>query len=266
MTVNQSPRRSIHLNGVATTYLDVGQGDTIVALHGIPTSSRLFAPLAPHLTKYRLLAPDLLGQGLTETPSTGPLDYVAYANHLRAFLEAVPPEHVHLLIHDLGGVLGLDWATDNVQRLKSIAILSTTVTESLRVGKLLYAANLIFGHNLLRWGMHSTLKRPQKLDAALIDEWTQPWSRRRILRGADHFASHHLQRIRSRLQSIQVPVLVIWGKQDDIFPLRHASRIMHALPQAELHTIEQCGHWSPLDAPGEVAQCILEFYRAKNRS
>lgn len=266
MIANHPPRRSILLNDVATTYLDVGQGDTIVALHGIPTSLLLFAPLLSYLTNYRLVVPDLLGQGRTATPSTGPLDYAAYANHVRAFLDAVPSYQFHLLVHDFGGILGLEWATEHIERVKTVTILSTTLTGSFRVGRVLYAANLLFGRSLLRWGMHSTLKRPQQLDSALIDEWTKPWSRRRILRGTDHFSPRHLQRIRSNLQSIQVPVLVVWGEEDNIFPLRHAFHIRQALPHAELHTIARCGHWSPLDAPEEVSQCIVEFYRTNNHA
>lgn len=263
--MNQQPRRSIQLNGVTTTYLDVGQGDTLVALHGIPTSSLLLAPLLPHLTNFRVIAPDLLGQGHTATPSTGPLDYAAYATHLCAFLEAVPPHQFHLLLHDLGGILGLEWAAEHVERVKSMTILSTTMTESFRVGRALYAANLILGQRVLRWGMRFTLKRAQ-LETALLDEWVTPWSRRRILRGTDHFATHHLQRIRSKVEQLRVPVLIMWGKQDTIFPLPHASGLVRMFPNARLCTIERCGHWSPLDAPEEVAQYVLEFYRANNRS
>lgn len=126
-------------------------------------------------------------------------------------------------------------------------------------------ANLILGPRFLRWGMRFTLRRTQ-LETALLEEWVKPWSRQRILRGTDHFAPHHLQRIRSRVQQLRVPVLIIWGNEDTIFPLAHASRIVQMLPHARLCPLERCGHWSPLDAPEEVAQCILEFYRAKNPS
>lgn len=266
MTTGRLPRKSVQLNGITTAYLDCGQGEPIVALHGIPTSSLLFAPLAPFLGGYRLIAPDLLGQGQTQAPPTGRLGYSAYADHLHAFLNGVPPRRFHLLIHDLGGVLGLDWATENVERLESLIILSTTVTGSFRVGTVFYAANLILGQGFLRRGMQLTLKRPQQLDPALLEEWARPWSRRRLLRGVDHFAARHLQRIRPKLGRIQAPVLVIWGEQDDIFPLQHASSIAQALPQAKLSTIKRCGHWSPLDAPGEVAQFMLRFFSADDQA
>jgi haloalkane dehalogenase len=177
-------------------------------------------------------------------------------------MDSVPSRRVHLLLHDLGGVLGLDWATENVERLESLIILSTTITGSFRVGIALYIANLIFGQAFLRRGMQSTLKRPRKLDPALIEEWARPWSRRRILRGADHFARHHLQQIRSKLERIQAPVIVVWGAQDHIFPLQHASSILKAFPQAMLFRIDRCGHWSPLDAPDEVAQFMMAFFAA----
>jgi len=106
-------RRSVVLEGITTCYLDAGSGEPLVALHGIPTSSALFEPLVPFLKGYRLIAPDLLGQGDTDVPGTGPLGYAAYARHLRTFLEAVPPPTFHLLVHDLGGILGLEWACDH---------------------------------------------------------------------------------------------------------------------------------------------------------
>lgn len=96
--------------GVSTAYLDTGKGEPIVALHGIPTSSWLFEPLVPHLQGYRVIAPDLLGQGGTETPPHGRLVAAAYRRHLGVFLDQLPIEPCHLLLHDFGGILGLAWA------------------------------------------------------------------------------------------------------------------------------------------------------------
>lgn len=92
---------------------------------------------------------------------------------MRAFLEVVPPRQFHLLVHDLGGVLGLEWAAQHVERVKTVTILSTTLTGSFRVGRALYMANLLFGQRVLQWGMRFTLTRAQ-LDAALLDEWVTP--------------------------------------------------------------------------------------------
>jgi haloalkane dehalogenase len=217
MTANQLSRKSVQLNGLTTAYLDDGQGETIVALHGIPTSSLLFLQLMPLLSDYRLIAPDLLGQGQTEIPPTGPLGYSAYANHLRAFTNAIPPHHVHLLIHDLGGVLGLDWATENVERLVADGSFNDHHGQYPRWKVAACGQTRYSGSACCVGGCKSTLKAPSEIGLDLIDEWVKPRSRRCILRGTDHFAGHHLERIRSKLRRIQVPVLV-WGDQDNIFP------------------------------------------------
>ncbi len=253
-------RESESLNGISTSWLDTGRGEPVVALHGIPTSSALFEPLLPFLNDHRLIAPDLLGQGLTATPA-GPLDHAAYARHLDAFMQKVPPRSFHLLLHDLGGVLGLQWAVDNAERVRSLAILSTTITASFRVSFLIYAANLIFGREMLRRALPRTLKRGDTLDPSVIEMWAAPWTRRRLIRGRDHFARRHLRRLRSKLDHLTCPALLVWGEQDDIFPLAHARAIMKHLTRARLLTIRRCGHWSPLDAPEEVGKLIAEFFR-----
>jgi pimeloyl-ACP methyl ester carboxylesterase len=251
-------RERVSLDGVATAFLDAGVGDAVVALHGVPTSSALFEPLLPHLRGYRLLAPDIIGQGDTATPATGPLDYLACKAHVDSFLAIVPPRELHLIVHDLGGIIGLEWAADHPQRVRSVVILSTTVTWSLRVGVIL-AANLLFGRALLRAAMPATLKGTTQLAPSLVERWTAPWTRRRLLRGMDLFAARHLARLRFKLHNIRVPVLLIWGEDDDIFPLSSARQIAELIPQARLATIPRCGHWSPLDATEEVARYVVEF-------
>jgi pimeloyl-ACP methyl ester carboxylesterase len=256
-----SERKRISVAGVSTAFLDVGSGSTIVALHGVPTSSALYEPLVPHLSGYRLIAPDLLGQGDTEAPVTGPLSYAAYKHHLDAFLDAVPPREFWLLVHDLGGILGLEWAAEHPERVRGIVILSTTVTWSLRV-EIIQAANLLCGRWILPYGIRWTLKGPHRIDSAITRKWTGPWTRRRLLRGLDLFAPVHFRRLRAQLGNIGTPVRLIWGVDDDIFPPSHAHRIIDGLPHAELITIPRCGHWAVLDAPEEVSRGVVDFLRA----
>jgi pimeloyl-ACP methyl ester carboxylesterase len=247
---------------VSTAYLDAGRGEAIVALHGVPTSSALFEPLLPYLTGYRLIAPDLIGHGETKTPARGPLGHAEYEAHLDAFLAAAPPPRFHLMVHDLGGMLGLGWAADHATRVRSIVVLSTTVTWSFRVGLLLYGASLLFGESLVRRAMPLTLKRDRTIAPALAEAWAAPWTRARVLKGLDLFAPAHLERLRSKLTRIHAPVTLIWGENDDVFPLSSARQIVGHLSQATLVTIPRCGHWPTLDAPDEVARHVLGFLRA----
>jgi haloalkane dehalogenase len=113
-------------------YVDVGEGDPIVFLHGNPTSSYLWRNVIPHLEGLgRCLAPDLIGMGDSEKlEPSGPDRYrfVEHREFLDAFLEAVGVrENVHLVVHDWGSVLGFDWAHRHPQAVVGIAYMEAIV-------------------------------------------------------------------------------------------------------------------------------------------
>ena len=84
-------RKTTLVDAGQTSYIDVGSGDHVVALHGIPTSVFLFIPIMSFLTDYHFIAPDLLGQGETAIPRVGQLDHAACTNHLQSFIEVIAP-------------------------------------------------------------------------------------------------------------------------------------------------------------------------------
>src|SRR5215831_4798685 len=122
----------------------------IVAVHGIPTSSLLFEPLLPYLDGCRLIAPDLLGQGHTEMQASGRLGFEAYERHFGGFMEAIPPSQFNLLVHDFGGIIGLNWLLDHPERVQRLIILSTTLLWTWRwelVVRFIFLGNLLLGNH-----------------------------------------------------------------------------------------------------------------------
>jgi haloalkane dehalogenase len=104
-------------------YVEVGQGDPIVLLHGNPTSSYLWRNVLPHLQPLgRCIAPDLIGMGDSEKlPDSGRDSYrfVEHRRYLDALLEALDVhERVTLVIHDWGSALGFDWANRHREAVK----------------------------------------------------------------------------------------------------------------------------------------------------
>jgi haloalkane dehalogenase len=96
-------------------YVEVGEGDPIVLLHGNPTSSYLWRNVLPHLQPLgRCIAPDLIGMGDSDKlPDSGPGSYrfVEHRRHLDALLEALGVrERVTLVVQDWGSAFGFDWA------------------------------------------------------------------------------------------------------------------------------------------------------------
>jgi haloalkane dehalogenase len=113
-------------------YVEVGEGDPIVFLHGNPTSSYLWRNVLPHLQPLgRCIAPDLLGMGDSDKLlNSGPSSYrfVEHRRYLDALLEALDVhERVTLVIHDWGSALGFDWANRHRKAVKGIAFMEAIV-------------------------------------------------------------------------------------------------------------------------------------------
>ena len=115
-------------------YVDTGvaSGETVVFLHGNPTSSYLWRNIIPHVEpNARCIAPDLIGMGRSGKPSI-PYRFTDHARYLGAFLDAIVPEgNVVLVIHDWGSALGLDWARRHQDRVSGIALMEF-ITPGLR--------------------------------------------------------------------------------------------------------------------------------------
>src|SRR5262245_41737246 len=107
-------------------YVEVGEGDPIVLLHGNPTSSYLWRNVLPHLRRRgRCIAPDLIGMGDSDKlPDSGPGSYrfVEHRRYLDGLLEALDVhERVTFVVHDWGSALGFDWANRHRKAVKGIA-------------------------------------------------------------------------------------------------------------------------------------------------
>jgi len=124
-------RRQGVLNG-EMAYVEVGEGDPIVLLHGNPTSSYLWRNVLPHLaSRGRCIAPDLIGMGDSDKlPNSGPNSYrfVEHRQYLDALLQALNVrERVTLVIHDWGSALGFDWANRHREAVKGIAYMEAII-------------------------------------------------------------------------------------------------------------------------------------------
>lgn len=120
------------VDGLTMAYVDEGDGDPIVFLHGNPTSSYLWRNVMPGLKGLgRLIAPDLIGMGDSDKlPASGPESYrfVEHRRYLDGLLESLEvSENVTLVIHDWGSGLGFDWARRHADSVKGIAFMEAIV-------------------------------------------------------------------------------------------------------------------------------------------
>ncbi len=125
-------KKSKAIFGKRMAYIEEGDGDPIVFLHGNPTSSYLWRNVMPHLAgRGRLIAPDLIGMGDSEKlDDSGPdrYRYVEHRRYLFALLEALDVRRdVTLVIHDWGSALGFDWARQHEGAVKGVAFMEAIV-------------------------------------------------------------------------------------------------------------------------------------------
>ena len=125
-------KKRIEVNGRSMAYVEVGEGDPIVFLHGNPTSSYLWRNVMPHVEGLgRLVAPDLIGMGDSDKlEESGPERYrfVEHRAFLDQLLEALGvSSNVTFVVHDWGSALGFDWANRHRDQVKGIAFMEAVV-------------------------------------------------------------------------------------------------------------------------------------------
>jgi len=113
----------VEVLGSKMHYIDEGEGDPILFIHGNPTSSYLWRNIIPYVTDDgRAIAVDLIGMGQSDKPD---IDYrfVDHAKYLDAFIEELELENITLVIHDWGSGLGFNYAMQNEDNIKGIAFM-----------------------------------------------------------------------------------------------------------------------------------------------
>lgn len=116
------PNKSVSVLGTNMAYIDVGEGDPVIFLHGNPTSSYLWRNIIPHMSDgTRCLAPDLIGMGASDKLEDSQYRFVDHVRYLDGWFDAVGvTENVVLVLHDWGSALGFHWAHRHPDRIKGI--------------------------------------------------------------------------------------------------------------------------------------------------
>ena len=132
ISTTAQPKQKVEVLGKQMAYVEIGEGDPIVFLHGNPTSSYLWRNIMPLLADQgRCIAPDLIGMGDSDKlTDSGPQRYrfVEHRKYLDALLDVLGVnERVTLVVHDWGSALGFDWAQRHRQAVIGIAYMEAIV-------------------------------------------------------------------------------------------------------------------------------------------
>jgi haloalkane dehalogenase len=126
---HEAAGRRFEAGGVGSFVLEQGDGNPVVLIHGVPVSSFLYRKVVPELASRGLqgVAFDLPGLGLAERPEGFDYSWSGLAAWMGAAIEALGIERCHLVVHDIGGPVGFEWAVRNPERVLSLTALDTFV-------------------------------------------------------------------------------------------------------------------------------------------
>jgi haloalkane dehalogenase len=119
--------REFEAGGVRSFVREQGEGDPVVLMHGIPVSSYLYRKVLPLLAERGLrgIAFDLPGLGLAERQEKFDYTWTGLGRWTGDAMDAIGIDRCHLVLHDIGGPIALEWALRNRDRVKTLTVLDT---------------------------------------------------------------------------------------------------------------------------------------------
>ncbi len=257
------------VQGAPVYLVDEGSGPPVLFLHGNPDTSDVWHEQIRHLSpQYRCLAPDLPGFGRSLAPAG--FDYSldslsAYVDDLLAALKIDEP--VHLVVHDLGGPMGLAWAVQHPDRVRSLVVINTVFFSDYRwhFWARIWRTPLLGELSMKimnRWAFRLELKRgSRKLTQEQMDQTYDlftPEMRRMVLRFYRALTPSKLKHWEEALPNLtsRVPVLALWGDQDPYLPKQFARRF----GAKQVVHFPDCGHWLSVEAAADVSGQMEAFF------
>lgn len=279
----QTHHRTAVVDGIDIFYREAGPANApvIVLLHGFPTSSRMYRNLIPALAqRYRVIAPDYPGFGQSGTPSRASFDYsfARFAGLMDGLLTQLGAQRYALYVQDYGAPVGFRLALRHPERVTALVVQNgNAYDEGLKEFweplKAYWAGGTSAQRNALRAGLTAAATRSQYVDGVRDPTRIDPdsWVHDQALLdrpGIDEVMLDLFKDYGSNValypqfqqffRERQPPTLIVWGKNDAIFPADGAHPYLRDLPKAELHLLDT-GHFALEDKGDEIAVLMRRF-------
>jgi pimeloyl-ACP methyl ester carboxylesterase len=250
----------------------IGDGPAVVFFHGFAGSRHEFRPLQQQLAAagYRALAVDAIGFGDSDTPDDG-YGLIAQTDAYAALFQALGITQALLVAHSMGGKYALVLAQRRPQAVSGLVLLApdgfVESPQHVRVGALRPIGYLTLWLARRRWLLRRLLSAAyadparmvtaERLARAAAALGTAP-RRRALVELSVRYRDGDLtlSGLRGSLAEVRVPITLIWGREDRVFPPATAQRALSELPHAQLHLIGQCGHFAHEEQPQQVFDLI----------
>ena len=250
-----------------------GDKPPVILLHGLSNSIEIWDRVIPTLARaFRVLAFDLLGFGQSDRPDAA-YDSAFYLRELSGFLDAVGLKRAHLVGNSLGGGIVLRFAAAQPDRVASAAIaapggfgrqtnISMMIATLPVVGYALARPSSLNTSLTLRMVIHDPKHRTEELHRLMTRYGRMEGGHRafhRALRsGVGPFGVIGRDRFAEAARQVTCPMLVLWGRQDRVFPYQQSKVAMRLLPTATHVPFDRCGHYPQWECADAFAEAVMQ--------
>jgi len=269
----EAHQRSVELPGATVNYVEIGEGDPILFIHGISGGWQNWLENLPHFGQtHRAIALDLPGFGSSPMPEWD-VDMPHYGRMIHDFCERLGLQRTVLVGNSMGGFIAVEAATSEPQRYSRLVLVAAagimnTWNPELRA-TVTAAAWSRFGGAVADRG-HAIVAHPRSRQLALAPFFRYPNQLRpellveqmaggRCPGFGDALQSLISQDIRERLPSIEMPTLIVWGLQDRVIPVAAGISYHRRIPHSRLEIFERTGHLPQLERPARFNALLDEF-------
>lgn len=268
------------LDGLRMHYLDEGEGDVVLCLHGEPTWSYLYRKMIPGLSaSHRVIAPDYVGFGRSDKPTD--ISWYSYDRHVDAIvqlLEHLELRNITICVQDWGGPIGLRVAVEHPEWFGRLVIMNTGV---MRPGPnwpspaFLQWRDFAEKNPDLPVGFIIQASTVTDLSAEVIAGYEAPWPNAASKAGVAAFpllvplseddpGAAEMTRTGDALLGWGTPVLIAFSDSDPIFPQDAGRRMAERIPGANFVPISGASHFLQEDKGEEIAAVIGNFLMVPN--
>jgi pimeloyl-ACP methyl ester carboxylesterase len=271
-------RRHLHrveLPGAEVNYVEIGEGEPILFVHGLAGCWRNWLENLPHFARdHRAIALDLPGFGDSPMPSWD-ISMAAYGRMLHDFCEKLGIERLAALVgNSMGGFISTEAAIEEPARFERLVLVSAAGISfaeakghrARAIARSIEAAAPFLTGNRRIWltrprgrqiAFARLLREPARMRPALLREQVRPALSSPGF--ADAMIAIAGYDTRERLPEIELPTLVVWGLNDRIVPVDAALGYNRLVPNSRLEIFEHTGHLPMLERPARFNQLVDEF-------
>ena len=274
--------RFIELDSNRLHYLDEGQGETLLMLHGNPTWSFYYRNLIKGLrSQFRCLVPDHMGCGLSDKPQDYNYTLSQHIDNLEKLVDHLNLDNITLVVHDWGGSIGMGYAVRHPEKIKRLVFFNTAafladripftinLCRNTLIGPLAILRFNLFAKCGVAWASKVAGRMTGQVRQGYLAPYNSLENRIANLRFVQDIPMTPdvpsypvVEHIESQLVCFRErPTMIIWGMQDFCFDEYFLDRWKKYFPNAEVHEVSEAGHYVVEDADEKIIPWMVQFLR-----